>query len=478
MGIAKLAHMSTPPRHAPATPREFDLLRWFSRASLAAASVVSVLLACGLTRVVDALLLRHDAEVGRQFVQSLAETTSASQRLSDATDSGRQAAIATFLARVAALPDVLRANLYDRSGVVVWSSDAAMIGRHFEDNDELEASLRGETIVDRGPLEEGDKAEHVALGHPGTHYVETYLPLYETSRAATDPRRVTGIVELYRVPTELNATLRDAALAVWSGSVLGGLLLYVALLGVVRKANGQLQAQRERLVEAEAMARAGEIAASVAHSIRNPLASIRSTAELQLELEESQPDASRETIAQVDRIEHLIRALLTYVQQPAEVRGRTQVAPLLRSIQERFEGSFQAQGKTMQVHIEDSLPDVRGEEIAIAQVLHSLLANALEATRAGDRVTLAATRAGTMVQLEVCDPGTGIAANRLEEIFKPFATTKPRGLGMGLALARRTLDRLGGRIELTSRAGQTCARVQLPVATEADTAPRPEAEPA
>jgi two-component system sensor histidine kinase HydH len=461
--------MSTPPRDVPTAPREFDLLRWFSRASLAAAIVVSVLLAFGLTRVVDSLLLRHDAEVGRQFVQSLAETTSASRHLSDTDDAGRQAVLATFLARVAALPDVLRANLYDRSGVVVWSSDAAMIGRHYEDNDELEASLRGETIVERGPLETGDKAEHVALGHPGTHYVESYLPLYETGPAAAQPRRVIWIVELYRVPTELNATLRDAAFAVWTGAFLGGLLLYVALLGVVRKANGQLQAQRERLVEAESMARAGEIAASVAHSIRNPLASIRSTAELQLELGEPHPEASRETIAQVDRIEHLIRALLTYVQQSAEVRGRTPVAPLMRSVKERFESSFQAQGKTLQVRIEPALPDVRGEEIAIAQVLHSLLSNALEATRAGDRVTLAASHAGPMVQLEVCDPGIGIAASRMAEIFKPFATTKPRGLGMGLALARRTLDRLGGRIELTSGAGQTCARVQLPVATDVDT---------
>jgi signal transduction histidine kinase len=75
-----------------------------------------------------------------------------------------------------------------------------------------------------------------------------------------------------------------------------------------------------------------------------------------------------------------------------------------------------------------------------------------------------------MVQLEVRDPGAGIAANRLEELFKPFATSKPRGLGMGLALARRTLDRLGGQIELTSRAGETCAQVRLPVAAEDDDA--------
>ncbi|GAA0751018.1 ATP-binding protein [Ideonella azotifigens] len=443
-----------------ASPRqEFDLLRWFSRISLAAAALVSVLLALGLAAVVQTLLLRHDAELSRQFVQSIVATQSVSRHFTSGPTPGREAALAEFFGHVAAMPDVLRANVYDRSGAVLWSSESLLTGRQFEDNDELLRSLRGETVVERGPVAAGDKAEHMALGPGQLHFVESYLPVYDAEQKTGGAP--IGAVELYRVPTELNATLREAGFAVWSGTLISGLLLYLALLGFVRKASRQLQAQRERLIEAEAMARTGEIAASVAHSIRNPLASIRSSAELQLEIGEATPADARETIGHVDRIEHLVRTLLSYVQHPAEVRGSTDLAALLAAAEQRFAPVFQGQGKQLRLRTEPGLPEAHGEEVAIAQVLNSLLANALEATAAGALVEVNVERAGAMLALTVSDPGTGIAPERLAEVFKPFATTKPRGLGMGLTLARRTVDRLGGRIELSSRPGQTRATVLL-----------------
>lgn len=451
--------MATPPATPPAE-QPFDLLGWFSRVSLAAALLGSAALAAVLAAYVERQLLRHDAELSRQFVQGIVVTQEVTRYFGEGDASGQRAAFAEFFGHVAALPDVLRANVYATDGAVLWSSDAALSGRRFARNDELAQALRGGTVVERGPYDAGAdaKAEHLALAAAGTHFVENYLPVFAPGAAPI------GVVELYRVPVALNATLREATLVVWAGTLLAGLLLYVSTLGLVRKASRMLHAQRERLVEAEAMARTGEIAASVAHSIRNPLASIRSSAELQLELGDGRADSARETIGHVDRIEHLVRTLLSYVRDPGAARGRADLAATLAGARERFGAAFETEGKELALRCETPLPPVRGEEVAVAQIVNSLLANALEATRRGDRVEVRAHAAGDTVQLEVRDSGAGIAPERLAQVFKPFWTTKPRGLGMGLALVRRTLERIGGSIELHSRPGETRAVVRLPVA--------------
>jgi signal transduction histidine kinase len=255
---------------------------------------------------------------------------------------------------------------------------------------------------------------------------------------------------------------------VWASALVSGLVLYLSTLGLVRKASRLMQEQQNALVENEALALVGEIAASVAHSIRNPLASIRSGAELQKELGHMEPemvrDMAHETVGHVDRIEHLVRTLLNYTKDPTEVQGSADVAQTLKLARERFEPVFTAQGKKLELRLAGPLPPVHGESVLITQVVNSLIANALEATSSGDQVVVSAERQGPSIQMEVADTGPGIEPERLADVFKPFHTTKAHGLGMGLALVRRTLERLGGAIELQSRPGLTRAIVRLPVA--------------
>jgi signal transduction histidine kinase len=219
------------------------------------------------------------------------------------------------------------------------------------------------------------------------------------------------------------------------------------------------------MVEAETLARVGEIAASVAHSIRNPLASIRSGAELQVELGADAPaDIAQDTVRHVDRIEHLVRTLLSYAHDPGEVEGTSDIVQVLHEAARRFMPSFELQGKSLLLETDAAaaLPPVHGESVLLVQVLNSLPANALEATAAGDRVALRAACEGQVVVVDVTDNGPGIEPGRLMDVFKPFHTSKPRGLGMGLALARRTLERLGGEIHMTSSPGCTRVRMRLP----------------
>jgi len=166
----------------------------------------------------------------------------------------------------------------------------------------------------------------------------------------------------------------------------------------------------------------------------------------------------------VDRIEHLVRTLLTYAADPAEHQSSADLGAVLRDAVLRFTPELQAQGKLVQLQIDDDVGSVATDPVVLAQVFNSLLSNALEATQAGAQVRVGARRVGVQAHIEFHDNGSGIEAEQLHSIFQPFFTTKPRGLGLGLPLARRIVQRLGGQIAVESTPGQgTRIRLQVPL---------------
>ncbi len=444
---------------------DFPLVRWFSLVSLLAVTVVSVSMALVLASFLENRLLDHDAELSRDFVQNIVETQNVGKDFLTGGDAVRSAGFAEFFQHIATMNDVLRSNVYGLDRRVLWSSDPALIGRYFDRNDELEDALKGELVWERGVAEhEGSpmKGEHVRLAGARAAFVENYLPVF---LGEGEQRRQVGVVELYRVPSHLNETLRMGTALVWVCSLLGGTVLYLSTLGLVRKASALMHEQRRRLVEADALAMVGEIAAATAHSIRNPLASIRSTAELQREIGAMPPEMCNETIVHVDRIERLVRTLLTYTRDPAEVLGEADPGEILRGAAEHYRPAFDGQKKHLVLDWSGRLPTVRGDVVLLQQVLNSLLSNALEASGPQATVTVRAQTDGHMVRIQVQDHGEGMPAEVLANVFKPFFTTKPRGLGMGLALVKRVLDRLGGSVSIDSRPGDgTTVTLLLPMA--------------
>jgi len=129
-----------------------------------------------------------------------------------------------------------------------------------------------------------------------------------------------------------------------------------------------------------------------------------------------------------------------------------------------------AAGLSLKVAVEPGLTPVRGRGDELAQVLLNLLTNAMDATPPGGHVEMAAraTPDRSGVEIEVRDSGPGIPADRLQQIFEPFFSTKAgRGTGLGLAIAAKIVRDLGGRIEVDSAEGVgSCFRVTLPVATQ------------
>jgi signal transduction histidine kinase len=451
--------MALPFAHRPvATSPDGSLTRLFAVAGALAIGAFSLVMALLLSRFIETRMLDRDAAIGRDFVQSIAAIQGLDEALAaaPAAPGAQHPQFAEFAAHLGAMPGVLRVNVYAPDRRVLWSTRPELVGRRFAVNEELEEALAGGVIVHAAAAP--DKAEHEQLGAGPGRYVENYLPVYDAAG-----RTVIAVVELYRRPDALFEAIQSGQRLVGLGALGGGLFLFAVLVGFVVRVERRLREQQRRLVDAEAMAIVGEISAAVAHSIRNPLGSIRSTAELQRELIGDGDGTWTEIMRQVDRIERLVRSLLAYAAAPAP-GARSDLDAVVADVAAASSPDLQRQGRRLELELAPGLGSVAADALLLAQIVQTLVTNAAEATGPGGRIRLHTRRDGGSALVEVSDDGVGIERDRLPLVTKPFHTTKPGGLGMGLALAQRVAQRLGGALNIDSTPGAgTRVCLRLPV---------------
>lgn len=437
--------------------KPFRLTRRFAFVGLVSIGLMSVIVALSLSRFLTERMLRQEAVLTMEFIHSLVLVENASLYFRE----GRPGApeVASTFNHVANMPDVLRASAHSADYRVIWSSDKAIVGRQFPDNPELERALAGELVVHEAFEDHhADKAEHASLKQDIGYFVEIYFPVRDAGG------QIVGAVEIYKTPRALFEAIRAGERAAWIGALLGGLFLYLALFWLVRRADALIRHQQDQLVQSETLAAVGEMGSAVAHGIRNPLASIRSSAELSLETADAfGREAATDIIAEVDRLEGWVRELLSYARPVAEKPTAVAIAELVSAQLASFGRGAHRQNVVLQSDVAPDVGAVEADPLLLGQVLSSLIANAFEALdqgQRGGRIEVGATRTASRVCLWVQDDGPGMAADQLARVFKPFYTTKPKGLGVGLPLARRIVERFGGRIDVSSRPGKG-TRVEL-----------------
>jgi signal transduction histidine kinase len=205
----------------------------------------------------------------------------------------------------------------------------------------------------------------------------------------------------------------------------------------------------------------------VAHGIRNPLAIIRSSAELSLGAGAEQwREAAQDVVYEVDRLETWVRELLSYSQPIAGKPEPIQVLPLMQASLQSFERELERRSIRASTRVGERLPPVTADPLMLGQVFNSLISNAVEAIERNGRITVSVLREGDRrLRVSIQDTGPGMTREQLATAFKPFHTTKARGLGLGLPLAKRIVERFGGTITMASHVGQgTTIDVLLPAA--------------
>lgn len=451
-----------PAQAAARTPAPMALRRWFALLGGAVIGLIALANAWLLSSFLTDRLFEREAAVAREFVQNVLVADDSVDFLVRPDDPVLRARFVGSTAHLGKMRDVLRANVYGRDGSVLWSTDPQLIGRRFGDNDELERAMRGQLVVHAGSIAEHErgKREYEGLSPEVAYFVETYIPVLRSEGG-----EVLGAVELYKAPLALTDAIEQGRRRVLLAALGGGLVLYLSLFWLVLRAERTMRRQHAQLLEAETMAAVGELAASVAHNIRNPLASIRSAAELTLESPaEHAAEGAQDIVREVDRISSHVTGLLGLASPATPSHEPVALDRVVRDCVLDRAASFQRRHQRLVLDGELAAGRVAGDTGLLVQVLHSLLDNASEAMAEGGtcRVRLQEL-APSRLRLEVRDDGAGIAPEARDQVFRPFFTTKPRGLGLGLSLARRVIERLGGTLRLDSAPGRgTCAIIELP----------------
>lgn len=449
------------------TLREFNLLRWFSVVSLLIIASVAVGLGYVSTRFVVNDSVERDAMLTAQFIQAMAKAevrhsqippgTTMAQLLDPRLDKqhpGISADLAAstrieFLDHVEHLPDTLLTNVYALDRTIVWSTNPLLIGQKIVGDDDLDESFNSQVPVSASYHKaDEERDEQKFQREPEYLFIENYIPMFDESGT-----QVLSMVEVYKEPQDLIRRIQRGYVLIWTSTLLGGALIYFGLFWIVRRAASLLQAQQAKLVASETFVALGEMSSAVAHSLRNPLATIRSSAELAQEIasDRSQKNIG-DIISQVDRMSRWVRELLVSLRP---LKDDAEAVDLSAAVEDTC-SAFAQQIERNNVHLQVSAPPaawVVSQPVLLTQILNSLFSNALEAMPGGGRLTLEVLELPEQgeVQLTLTDTGKGMSQQQERMVFKPFFTTKQGGLGVGLVLVKRIMERFGGAVSLTSR---------------------------
>ena len=233
------------------------------------------------------------------------------------------------------------------------------------------------------------------------------------------------------------------------------------------EANRQLREAEEAVRRSDRLAALGQLSAGLAHELRNPLGTIKASAEILERQVSAENEVAREMAgfigSEVDRTNSLVTRFLQFA-RPLQVRLETAD---LAQVLDRAVSLVEREAPRVSIYRNYS-PEIAPFPLdaeLMERVFYNLLLNAAQATPEGGAVTLKTRTAGGTAEVAVIDRGCGIEPGVLNSIFNPFFTTKPEGVGLGLAIVSKIVDEHGGKISVESEPGKgSVFRVLLPMA--------------
>ncbi len=237
------------------------------------------------------------------------------------------------------------------------------------------------------------------------------------------------------------------------------------------QANRELREAQAEVQRSERLAALGQLSAGLAHEIRNPLGVISASAEILKKSVAAENEVAREVSgfirSEVHRTNDLVTRFLNFT-RPSPLQRET---ASLNDVVQRAVSQLteQVKGREEDIQIREDLqelPKFSFDTTLIESVVLNLLLNGYEAMSSQGTLTVRTRRDGSMARIEVNDTGVGIQQDQLENIFNPFFTTKPTGVGLGLAMVSKFVDSHAGKISVNSKTGEGATfRVSLPLDT-------------
>jgi signal transduction histidine kinase len=453
-------------------------------------------------------------DISREKLSDLAETISSSIRTS--MQAGKSQDVKSILEAVGTLPDLEKVRIFSKDGTVLVSSVPGERGKKVDPHD-LEAFHKQKftTVYNTKNLE-----------RPIFYIIKPIMnepSCYPCH--GTNPNQINGVldVEVSMVGVhERIATVRrfmiTSALVTLTALILSILFLMARLvnnpiqnlISTIRKAEkGDLSARvepdrtlefrelghnfnsmisklekaqedlkhlhEEQMERVDRFATIGELAAGIAHEIKNPIAGIGGA--IQVLTEELEPDDHRreifaEILKQIERINQDVKDLLSYARTAKPSLSEHDINKVVQQVHFLVRDRAAQQHVDVVMDLNKNIPRIAIDDKQIQQVLVNLALNGIQAMPKGGRLILGtsirnASEKDRFVEIRVKDSGNGIPPEIMRKIFTPFFTTRHTGTGLGLPISQKIVQQHNGKIEVSSKPGQeTCFNILLPLSTK------------
>lgn len=391
--------------------------------------------------------------------------------------------------------EILRIKVWALDGTVVYSDDRSIIGQNFADNEEFQESVRGEM---ESEIKDPVKPENIQETGYG-QLMEIYVPI------TSDDGTVMGVIETYTVLDFVNASIQETTQMIFlvitvSSFGIASAVVFVfvnvkrsvlapimsiqdatkkiasgdfevnlqergddELRGLSSDINTmvkELSKQRDALIRGERLAAIGELAARLAHDLRNPLNVIKHTVNLLTRklspvLEESDKSHCQRLQRSVKRISHQIDEVMDFVKMSPIQTSNNSVLEMVKSAAERLKVP-----RSISIVLPERDVMIPCDQKKMEVLFSNLFSNSIDAMKGKGRITVAIDETDNYVMVDVMDSGPGIPEDKLDKVFEPLYTTKQNGTGLGLVSCREIVKQHQGEITVSNN--PTTFRITLP----------------
>ncbi|MGG3741918.1 two-component system sensor histidine kinase NtrB [Paenibacillus chibensis] len=297
------------------------------------------------------------------------------------------------------------------------------------------------------------------LGRPLGSFVDITEKDYISYRIAQALKGVKMNKELIRIGSQIHYTSTSPLTNTFTGEILGAVLVIQDIT--------ELERLRSELGNVERLSLVGQMAASITHEIRNPMAVVRGFLQLMKEKSpESLDHYYRIVMEELDRANGIINDFLSLAQNRISEKEQWHLHQIINDLSPLLWADANLRGQTIELVLDENVPKLNLNAKEIKQMLLNLARNGMEAMEEKGKLSIQTRlkKKEQIVELVIRDTGVGMSKSRQERLFEPFFTTKAKGTGLGLALCLSIVERHGGKIMVESEEGQgTTFVIQLPL---------------
>lgn len=314
-----------------------------------------------------------------------------------------------------------------------------------------------DTMMNLVKTKDPDLTKQDVLGYPVTMFVDIMGQDYINYRIVQALQGKKLGNELIRIGTHNYYISTSPLTNTHTGAIIGAVLAFQDVTELARL--------RSELENVERLSLVGQMAASITHEIRNPMAVVRGFLQL---MKEKSPEALdhyyRIVMEELDRANGIINDFLSLAQNRIAEKEQWHLHTIISDLSPLLWADANLRGQTIELILDEKVPELSLNAKEIKQLVLNLSRNGMEAMEEKGQLTIETRLNDSFVELIIKDTGMGIAKSRQERLFEPFFTTKAKGTGLGLALCLSIVERHHGKISVESEEGKgTAFTIQFPV---------------